>query len=116
MGTSNAWVLNDISFTFLTDPQVKIILHERAIIPLEMYRSSHTLKDNDTENYILEEATSIRYWGTSCYDSVWNAVKLGYKAMKENVASLQRSGVLTEEYKRMINSEELINTTKYMTH
>ena len=46
-----------------------------------------------------------------------NAVELCYNVIKltECILSLRTSVVLTEEYNVMVNSEELIGTTKYLT-
>jgi hypothetical protein len=46
-----------------------------------------------------------------------NTAELGYNVMKgtEYFVSLQTSVVITEEYNIMVNSEELIGTTDYLT-
>jgi hypothetical protein len=46
-----------------------------------------------------------------------NRVELGYNVMKgtEYFVSLQTNVVITEEYNIMVNSEELIGTTEYLT-
>jgi hypothetical protein len=46
-----------------------------------------------------------------------DTVELGYNVMKgsEYFVSLQKSVVITEEYNVMVNSEELIGITEYLT-
>jgi hypothetical protein len=54
-------------------------------------------------------------WGTRHFKA--RRVELGYNVMKgtEYFVSLWTSVVITEEYNVMINSEELIGTTEYLT-
>jgi hypothetical protein len=48
---------------------------------------------------------------------LWSTVELGYNVTKgtERFVSLQTNVVITEEYSIMVNSEELIGNTEYLT-